>query len=64
VKVPPPAFSVRERLPKIVPLIRTGTPRKVVIGGWFGGKPTERACSLSTGSRIARGSSISRPRIP
>ena len=41
---PPPAFSVRYRLPKTVPRIRTGTPRKVPIGGWCGGKPNDAGC--------------------
>ena len=32
-------------MPNTVPRIRTGTPRKVVIGGWCSGNPTEAGCS-------------------
>ena len=34
-----PRFSARYRLPKTVSRTRTGTPRKLCIGGWLGGKP-------------------------
>lgn len=36
---PPPRFSVRYRLPKTWLRTRMGTPRKVFMGGWWGGKP-------------------------
>ena len=39
VKLPPPDFSQRYRLPNISSRIRMGTPRNDVIGGWSAGKP-------------------------
>ena len=38
-------------MPKTVPRIRTGIPRNDVIGGWFGGKPTDEG--WATGRRAA-----------
>ena len=35
----PPCFSVRYRLPQASPSMRTGTPRKLRIGGWPTGNP-------------------------
>ncbi len=34
-----PALSVRYRLPTERPFTVIGTPRKLCIGGWFGGNP-------------------------
>ena len=34
-----PALSVRYRFPTERPFTVTGTPRKLCIGGWCGGKP-------------------------
>jgi len=34
-----PILLVRYRRPSEMPLIVIGTPRKLFIGGWFGGNP-------------------------
>ena len=64
VKSPPSRFSVRYRFPKTLPPAITGTPRNVRIGGWFGGKPTERGSDPMSESRSGRASVMSTPRIP
>ena len=43
---------------------RTGTPRNVVIGGWFGGNPTEPPCLVRSAMRSGRGSRMRTPRMP
>jgi hypothetical protein len=59
-----PCFSVRYRLPNTTSRTRTGTPRKEVIGGWFGGNPNESGCWARLERRSGRGSRISRPKMP
>ena len=41
--------------------MRIGTPRKLCIGGWFGGKPYDCGCLVMSGIRTGRGSVMSRP---
>ena len=43
-------------MPKARPRSRIGTPRKPRIGGWWGGKPTERGSSLIDSNRSGRAS--------
>ncbi len=64
VNCPPPSFSARYRLPNTWSRMRTGTPRKLCIGGWWGGKPYARGWAVMSGSRIGCGSSMSRPSTP
>ena len=45
----PSRFSVRYRFPYATPRSMIGTPRKLVIGGWFGGKPVESGWSPRSG---------------
>ena len=44
--------------------MRTGIPRKVVIGGWLGGKPTDRGWAARSTRRRPSGSSMITPRMP
>ncbi len=60
----PPSLFVRYRLPTDRPLTSTGTPRNVVIGGWFGGKPYRCGSTLRSGIRTARFSLMIRPSRP
>ena len=57
-------FSARYRLPNTVSRMRTGTPRKLCIGGWLAGKPYDWGCLVISGIRTGRGSSMSRPSTP
>ena len=61
---PPPRLSVRYRFPNTSPRTRTGTPRKVCIGGWWAGKPDEAGCWVRSASRSGCGSRMSTPRMP
>ena len=64
VKSHPPCFSVRYRFPYATPRRRIGTPRKLFIGGWLAGNPTERGSSPRSCSRRGFASRMSTPRIP
>src|SRR6478752_4193209 len=44
--------------------MRTGTPRKDPIGGWFGGKPVDCGCWARSSRRSGSGWWMSRPRMP
>src|SRR4051794_4200524 len=63
-KSSPPAFSVRYTFPHASPRIRIGTPRKLRISGWAGGKPYERGCAPRSCRRSGLASSMRIPRIP
>src|SRR5438552_3825210 len=64
VKSSPPSFSVRYRFPYATPRSRIGTPRNDRMGGWFGGKPTDRGSSAMSCRRSGTVSLINTPRIP
>ena len=59
-----PALSVRYRLPTERPFTVIGTPRKLCIGGWFGGNPWRRGSTAMSGIRNERFSLMIRPRNP
>jgi len=44
--------------------VRTGTPRKLRIGGWFAGNPTEAAWEARSSTRSGCGLTISSPSSP
>ena len=59
----PPCRSGRG-CPTERPFTVTGTPRKLCIGGWFGGKPWRRGSIAMSGIRRERFSRMIRPRKP
>ena len=46
------------------PPTRIGTPRKLCIGGWCGGKPYDRGCRRMSGRRTGSGCAMSSPSTP